>query len=218
MDVKREGYDPPMPAARRSPRGDARRKQILEGALAAIREDAIADVQLATIAAHAGLKPNHVLYYFPSRDAVLIAAVALAEEELAAGRAERLRAIADPEARLRAYVGAYLPADRQDPVWKLWIEGWLRSASRDEFSAIGWQAGLGWLTDLAEAIAYALGRGEPPDEELRQFARRFNFNLDGIAVHVLADHITRDEGVEFGMRALRAELALRTDAIRDRVS
>src|SRR5687768_1275835 len=68
-----------VPAVTTSARGDARRKQILEGALAAIRAQPIADVQLASIAEQAGMKPNHILYYFPSRDAVLIAAVAYAE-------------------------------------------------------------------------------------------------------------------------------------------
>jgi len=40
----------------------------------------------------------------------------------------------------------------------------------------------------------------------------------GIAVHVLAGHIARDEGVEIAMRAMRAELALQTDAVRARLS
>jgi len=75
-----------MPPAGTSARGDARRRQILDGALAAIREQPLADVQLAAIAARAGLKPNHVLYYFASRDDVLIAAVAHAEQQLATDR------------------------------------------------------------------------------------------------------------------------------------
>jgi AcrR family transcriptional regulator len=59
-----------------SARGDRRRRQILEAALAVIREEAVADVQLAAIAARAGVRPSHVLNYFGSRDEVLIAAVA----------------------------------------------------------------------------------------------------------------------------------------------
>jgi AcrR family transcriptional regulator len=197
-----------MPAARRSPRGDARRKQILDGALAAIREQPIGDVQLAAIAAHAGLKPNHVLYYFASRDEVLIAAVAHAEHTLAAGRSERLRSIRDPEQRLEAYVTAYLPEDRSDPVWKLWIEGWLRSASRDEFAEVGWEANLGWRTDLVETVQHALGSRAPTTEAINAFARRFNFLLDGIAVHVLAGHIAPDEAAAVAMTSLKAELRL----------
>jgi AcrR family transcriptional regulator len=197
-----------MPPVGRSARGDARRKQILDGALAAIREQPLADVQLSAIAARAGLKPNHVLYYFASRDDVLIAAVAHAEHELAAGRGERLRAIGDPDERLAAYVRAYLPEDRHDPVWKLWIEGWLRSASRDEFAEVGWEANLGWRTDLVESVRHGLGPRERSTEETVAFARRFNFLLDGLAVHVLAGHVEAAEAVEIAMTALRSELSL----------
>jgi AcrR family transcriptional regulator len=196
-----------MPAVRRtSARGDARRTQILEGALAAIRAQSIADVQLASIAAHAGLRPNHVLYYYASRDDVLIAAVAHAERRLADGRSERLREIADPHERLAAYVRAYLPDDRHDPVWKLWIEGWLRSASRAEFGEVGWEANLGWRADLVEALQHALGAGAPTTEEITAFARRFNFLLDGLAVHMLAGHLGQDEAAELATTALDAEL------------
>lgn len=186
-------------------RGDARRKQILDGALKAIREQPIGDVQLSAIAERAGMKPNHVLYYYPSRDAVLIAAVAHAEHELAEGRSERLRAIEDPHERLAAYVATYLPTDPHDPVWKLWIEGWLRSPSRREFGEVGWQAYVGWSDDLAEAVQHATGR---TSDDATDFARRFNFFLDGIAVHVLAGHVTPAEGVEMAMSAMRSELRL----------
>ena len=197
-----------MPAAGTTARGDARRKQILDGALAAIREQPLADVQLAAIAARAGLKPNHVLYYFASRDDVLIAAVAHGEHELAAGRSERLRAIADPEERFGAYVRAYLPEDRHDPVWKLWIEGWLRSSSRDEFAEVGWEANLGWRADLVEAIGHALGARAGTTEETTALARRLNFLLDGLAVHVLAGHVGADEAFALAMSAMRSELRL----------
>ena len=202
------GYDPRVPMARRSTaRGAARRRQILDGALAAIRERAVADVQLTAIADRAGLKPSHVLYYFASRDEVLVAAAAHAEEALSAGRSERLRAIADPTARLREYVAAYLPDDRDDPVWKLWIEGWLRSASREEFGEVGWEAYLGWRSDLVEALGHAAGDGAPPADELTALAQRFIVLLDGLAVHVLAGHVEIAEATEMAMDQLRSQLA-----------
>lgn len=194
-------------ARRTSARGEARRAQILEGALAAIRERAIADVQLSSIAEHAGLKPSHLLYYFPSRDDVLIAAVAYAEHKLAEGRSERLRTLTDPADRLAAYVTAYLPDDRHDPVWKLWIEGWLRSASRDGFAVVGTDANAGWRTDLVEALEYAIETSDAAlTENTIAFARRFNYFLDGLAVHVLANHISVTEARAAARRALKSEL------------
>jgi len=192
--------------AGRTARGDARRRQILDGALAAIREQALADVQLASIAAHAGLKPNHVLYYFSSREDVLMATAAHAEDQLAEGRSERLRQIPAPEERLRAYITAYLPKDRNDPVWKLWMEAWLRFSSRDGFAQIGWEAQLGWRSDLIETALHAMGSRAPTDDEMTALARRFTFLLDGIALHVLAGHLETGDAIETAMSAAQSEL------------
>jgi AcrR family transcriptional regulator len=187
-------------------RGEARRKQILDGALAAIREHPIGDVELAAIAARAGMRPSHVLYYFPSRDAVLVAAAEHAEQELAEDRGERLRAIASADDRLAAYVTAYLPDDRRDPVWKLWMEGWLRSVSREEFGEVGRRATAGWHRDLTDVVRYAIAPRAWSAEEVATFARRFTFLLDGVAVHVLAGHLTSAQGAEVALGALRSEL------------
>ena len=191
-----------MPTAR----GDQRRRQIVIAALEEIRAQAVADVQLAAIAARAGLRASHVLYYFGSRDEVRVAAVAHAEDELAEGRRERLRAIADPRERLAAYVDAYLPDDRHDPVWKLWIEGWLRSPSHAQFAAMGQVADRGWLTDLVDCLEHVTASGGALPEPARAFARRFLFYLDGLAVHVLADHLDTGDAAVYAMAALRSEL------------
>jgi AcrR family transcriptional regulator len=187
-------------------RGDQRRRQIVAAALEEIRAQAVADVQLAAIAARAGLRASHVLYYFGSRDDVLVAAVAHAEDELATERGERLRAIADPRERLAAYVDAYLPDDRHDPVWKLWIEGWLRSASRAQFAEMGRAADRGWLADLVDCLEHVTAGGGTLPEPARAFARRFLFYLDGLAVHVLADHLGTGDAAAYAMAALRSEL------------
>jgi AcrR family transcriptional regulator len=189
-----------------TPRGDLRRQQIVEAALAEIRTEAVADVQLAAIAGRAGMKASHVLYYFGSRDDVLIAAVAHAEQQLATGRGERLRAIDDPIERLAAFVAAYLPDDRHDPVWKLWIEGWLRSPSRAEFAPVGRKADEGWMADAAACFEHATARGRTLPEPAAAYARRFLFYLDGLAVHVLADHVDPAEAADYAMAALRSEL------------
>ena len=119
----------------------------------------VADVQLAAIAEHAGMRANHVLYYFGTRDEVLIAAAQQVELTLADGRAESLAAVADRDDRLRAYVRTYLPEDRHDPIWKLWLEGWLRSASHEGFAKVGDAAYAGWLDDLVETVQHAIDNG-----------------------------------------------------------
>jgi AcrR family transcriptional regulator len=194
----------------RGSRGEGRRKQIVDGALAAIRASSVADVQLAAIAEQAGMRANHVLYYFATRDEVLIAAAQQVELTLADGRAERLEAVEDPDERLRAYAQAYLPEDRHDPIWKLWLEGWLRSASHDGFAEVGDVAHAGWLADLDKTVQHALDHGGSLTEPVRPFSRRMIFVLDGLAVHVMGGHITHDEAIDLAMTTLRRELRLDT--------
>ncbi len=198
-----------MPAkSARGSRGESRRRQIIDGALAAIRSSAVADVQLAAIAEHAGMRANHVLYYFATRDEVLIAAAQQVELTLADGRAESLAAVEDRDERLRAYVRTYLPEDRHDPIWKLWLEGWLRSASHEGFAAVGDVAYAGWLDDLVDTVQHAIDNGGSLSEPVRPFARRMIFVLDGLAVHVMGGHIAHDEAVELALTTLRRELRL----------
>jgi len=191
---------------RSSARGDRRRRAIVDAALAEIRGQAVADVQLSAIAARAGVGSSHVLYYFGSRDGVLIAAVAQAEQELAAGRGERLRGIAGAAERLAAFVDAYLPDDRHDPVWKLWVEGWLRSPSRAEFNAVGRDADQRWMGDLVACLEHVTASGGALPDSAPAYARRFIFYLDGLAVHVLADHISRDQATGYAMAVLDTDL------------
>ncbi|MBE2320752.1 TetR/AcrR family transcriptional regulator [Solirubrobacter sp. CPCC 204708] len=178
-----------------------RRRQIIEGTLEAIRGSSVADIPLGTIAERAGMRANHVLYYFASRDDVLVAAAAHVEKTLAEGRAERLRAIPDPVDRLRAFVTEYLPDDRHDPAWKLWVEGWLRSTAHSAFAEVGEAAHAGWHADLVATV-------EPfrAPEDVAAFARRMLFMLDGLAIHVVGGHLPLEEAIQLAMTTLLREL------------
>ena len=134
-------------------RADAMRARIVEAALAAIREQPVANVQLAAIAERAGLRPGHVLYYFASRDAVLVETVRVAEGRLADVRTAALARVSAPLERLDVYVEHYLPDDRHDPVWKLWLAAWLRSPAHADFAALGTAMDARWRADLVAALA-----------------------------------------------------------------
>ncbi len=123
-------------------------------------------------------------------------------EVLLAAAAEAICARLRTVPRLAAFVDAYLPDDRHDPTWKLWFEGWLRSASRAEFAEVGNEADRDWHADLVACLEDV----GPLPEPAADFARRFLILLDGLAIHVLADHIGVDEAKAHAMAALRSEL------------
>jgi AcrR family transcriptional regulator len=182
-------------------RADAVRARIVAAALEVIREQPVADVQLAAIAERAGMRPGHVLYYFASRDDVLVETVRTAEARMADQRATTLAAIEDPIDRLERYVVEYLPDDRHDPVWKLWFEGWLRSASHDAFAAVGTAMDDRWRADLVEVLRAAGATGDVEGQ-----AMRLNVLLDGLALHVMSRHLSAEHAAAIASDELRRGL------------
>jgi AcrR family transcriptional regulator len=190
-------------AARRShgERADGVRARIVAAALEVIREQPVADVQLVAIAERAGMRPGHVLYYFASRDDVLVETVRQAEARIGEEREAALAGVEDPLARLERYVVQYLPDDRHDPVWKLWFEGWLRSASHDAFATAGQAIDARWRADLAAALRAAGASGD-----VDEYAMRLNVLLDGLALHVMSSHLSPEHAAAIAIDELRRDL------------
>jgi len=57
-----------------------RRIAIIKAALEALREKGLAETRMIDIARRVGMSPGHVLYYFPSKKALLMAALQWNEE------------------------------------------------------------------------------------------------------------------------------------------
>ncbi len=190
-------------AARRSQgeRADAMRARIAAAALEVIREHPVADVQLAAIAERAGMRPGHVLYYFASRDDVLVEAVRQAEVRIGEEREVALAGVDEPLERLERYVVRYLPDDRHDPVWKLWFEGWLRSASHEAFAEVGNAIDARWRADLTRALRDAGARGD-----VEEYAMRLNVLLDGLALHIMSSHLSPEHAAAIAIDELRRDL------------
>ena len=132
--------------------------------------------------------------------------MAHAEQELAESRSHRLAAETEPHDRLAAFIREYLPDDQHDPVWKLWIEGWLRSPSREAFASVGEAADRQWHSDLTAALEHAAACGIRLAEPAADLARRLLFLLDGLALHVLAEHITVNDAISVARTTIDCEL------------
>jgi hypothetical protein len=71
---------------------------------------------------------------------------------------------------------------------------------------VGREADLVWRTDFCRCLEHATTDGATLHEPAADYARRFLMLLDGLAVHILADHISTTEAKAHAMSALRSKL------------
>lgn len=69
-----EGREPEEPDGRRR-KGEARRRALLDAALRVVGREGVSAVTQRAVAAEAGVPPTAVLYYFPTVDDLLVAAL-----------------------------------------------------------------------------------------------------------------------------------------------
>ena len=110
--------------------GQRSRDRVLQASVDLIAEAGIDQVRVAEIARRAGMSPGQVMYYFTSKENILLEALAWLEHEDTRRRRAALRRIDGGWRQLARFVDLFLPASPVDPSWLLWIEAWARSRGR----------------------------------------------------------------------------------------
>lgn len=98
-----------------------RRANLLHAAQRAVTKHG-ADVQLAQVAAEAGLTSGAVLYHFPDVQTLLVEANRAGMERFYDERLRAIEGIAEPDRRLVVTIESGLPVDSDDPAVKLLCE------------------------------------------------------------------------------------------------
>ncbi|MFJ9247132.1 TetR/AcrR family transcriptional regulator [Streptomyces sp. NPDC101776] len=163
------------------------REDVLAAAMGMIAERGLEKLTMAALGREVGMSSGHLLYYFHSKDELLLQALEWSEGRLGAERGRLLTRTASARQRLDAYVDLYVPDGHRDPHWTLWLEVWNRSQSaaadavaRDRQAAI---EGV-WHRDLVALIAEGVSRGEFRAVDPDRFAARLRALLDGFSIHV----------------------------------
>ncbi|MDX3576872.1 TetR/AcrR family transcriptional regulator [Streptomyces sp. FL07-04A] len=171
-----------MPRARRNapPRED-----VLTAAMTMIAERGLERLTMAALGREVGMSSGHLLYYFHSKDELLMQTLEWSEGRLGAERARLLARPGSAGERLDAYVGLYVPDGHRDPHWTLWLEVWNRSQNADD-AARDRQAAIegAWHRDLVALLAEGISRGEFRPVDPDRFAARLRALLDGFSIHV----------------------------------
>ncbi|WP_129306379.1 TetR/AcrR family transcriptional regulator [Streptomyces sp. L2] len=161
------------------------REEVLAAAMDMIAARGLEKLTMAGLGREVGMSSGHLLYYFRSKDELLLQTLEWSEGRLGAERGRLLTRAEPARERLEAYVELYVPDGHRDPHWTLWLEVWNRSQNADE-DARGRQAAIegAWHRDLVALVAEGVSRGEFRPVDPDRFATRLRALLDGFSIHV----------------------------------
>lgn len=181
----------------RAPRVDNRREQLLAAAAKVIQERGFADTRLSDVAREAGISPALVVYYFETRERLMVEALRYSEECFASAVAARLEQLSTARERLRELIQLTC-TDRPTPEmpsgWGLWFDLWAQAARHPDAARYRAEFDERWRGRVADTVRQGVAEGDFVAADPDRFAQLLTALLDGLAVQVaLADETVTPE-------------------------
>lgn len=169
-------------------RGNQRRRQILDAAVAVIAERGICDARVVDIATRAGTSAGLVLYYFESKDHLLAEALAYAEDGFYLETFREIASIDDARVKLACLFETACPttaAEGLDKEWSLWIELWSRALRDANVARTRRAMDRRWRSTIADVVRQGQQAGVFVENDPLAFATEVAALIDGLAVQVM---------------------------------
>jgi AcrR family transcriptional regulator len=205
----------PAPALRRrgpasTEDGRRSRDRVLKAALDLIIEAGIDQVRIAEVARRAGMSSGQVMYYFTSKEHMLLETLAWQEHQDGMRCRAALAKVNGAWRQLERFIQLFLPAAPPDPSWILWLEAWARAPHDKQVSRFLEELLNPWRDALADIVARGVAEGAfTPPAAIDDFTQRFIAVLDGLAIQRLQQMqgSSRKHLTELALHAARLELA-----------
>jgi AcrR family transcriptional regulator len=207
----------PAPATENN---EARRIQMLRAAAELVCERGFAETRISDVAKRAGVSSALVIYYFGTRDRLLVDALRYSEESFYEAAEQMLAEIPSLHERLSRLTqwtcvpeadvaGQAAPgAHNEIPgAWGLWFDLWAQAFRHDEVKAGRVELDARWRRMIADAVESA---DLDTDVDARMFALEFSALLDGLSIQVALEDPEVDSKVAYdiAMRFAERELNL----------
>ncbi len=173
-----------MPAAGGT---DDRREQLLASAAAVIHRRGFADTRLADVAAEAGVSAALMVYYFATRERLLVEALRYSEECFDRAVGERLAGVVSPRERLRVLIELSCsgnPTPGTVSGWGLWLDLWAQASRHADAARYRADFDARWRARVADTVRQGQDDGEFAPVDPERFAVLLTALLDGLAVQV----------------------------------
>jgi AcrR family transcriptional regulator len=167
-----------------------RRQEILTAAAQVIIDRGLADTRIADVADRCGISPGLILYYFDSKDRLLVEALANANDKFYLRLSRELRQVPSATEQLRLLIELSIPRLRTEPEeiddWALWIEIWVRALRDPKLAEERETLDRQWRRSIADVIIRGRESGEFPDGlGAEDLGIAIAAMIDGLAIQVL---------------------------------
>ena len=196
----------PAPATEQN---EARRIEMLRAAAELICERGFGDTRIADVAKRAGVSSALVIYYFGTRDRLLVDALRYSEESFYEAAEQMLAEVASLRERLSLLIKWTCVPEGKNEIpgaWGLWFDLWAQAFRHDEIKAGRTELDARWR----KMIVDALNSSELSAKDKRMFALEFAALLDGLTIQVALDdpEVDSDLAYDIAMRFAERELDL----------
>jgi len=178
---------------------DERRAELLVAVWQVIARDGLENVTVRTLARETGFSAGTLAHYFADKDDILVSALRLSHEQIAARWEEKLEGLQGLEA-FRELVLDNLPLDdEREMETRLAMNYWVRAVTHEHVVSSQWRKGPPLFSRLADLAAEGQELGQiTRDETPEAIAERFHALIDGLSLHSLlyAERLTRERQVE----------------------
>jgi AcrR family transcriptional regulator len=177
-------------ARARQKNGKDRHQEILEAAARVITDRGLAETRIQDIAERCGVSPGLILYYFDSKDRLLVEALTFANDKYYLAQARDLRRLDSAREQLSRLIDLSVPGLLPDferlEEWALWIEIWVRALRDPSLAKEAEVLDQRWRQSIADIVRHGRQTGEFDDgEDADEIGRKLGALIDGLAIQVL---------------------------------
>ena len=189
---------------------EARRIEMLRAAAELICERGFGDTRIADVATRAGVSSALVIYYFGTRDRLLVDALRYSEESFYEAAEKMLAEVPSLRERLSLLIRWTCVPEADDEIpgtWGLWFDLWAQAFRHNEIRAGRVELDARWRKMIIDAVKSA---DLETKVNARMFALEFSALLDGLSIQVALEdpEVDSDLAYDIAMRFAERELNL----------
>jgi AcrR family transcriptional regulator len=197
-----------------TPNNEARRNDMLRAAAELICERGFGDTRIADVAKRAKASSALVIYYFGTRERLLVDALRYSEQNFYQAAEKMLAEVTSARDRLSLLVRWTCVPENDGDVpgaWGLWFDLWAQAFRHAEVKQDRAELDARWRSMIVDVVKAGQAAGEIGRVNPRAFALTFSALLDGLSIQVALEDpdVDPDSAYRIAMAYAERELGLR---------